>query len=159
MADHDALNPWRFEAPIDRAAQRLRAWLGIAGSAALCVAAAECSAVNARTGALVALVFAFAMGLFGLLAWHRSKLDGAPLVLDERGLWYQDGLTGRMFVAWEELEDVTLRGGALARRVLLVIRDVERSEVVLPSICCADAPPEWTAGLIETFRQHALHRG
>jgi hypothetical protein len=81
-----------------------------------------------------------------------------PLVLDERGLAFEDGIEPRAFLTWEEIADVELRGFGFARRVVLTTRAPDDRELLIPAICHAGSPPEWTAGLIETFRQHALHR-
>jgi hypothetical protein len=39
-----------------------------------------------------------------------------------------------------------------------VLRDQPGASVSIPGSCHVDAPVEWIAGLIETFRQRALHR-
>ena len=49
-------------------------------------------------------------------------------------------------------------GSALRRRVVLSVRNEQgEGEVMLPRVCQGDAPAEWLAGLIETFRHQALH--
>ncbi len=152
-------SPWRFEAPLDRRALRVRTMFAVLAASLLCSAGAGALENGAIVGGFVGMAGAVVFGSLGYASFCMSRIEGSPLVLDERGLSFDDGLGPRSFVAWERVSDVALRKGTLARRVVVVAADGDREqEYLLPPICYAGAPVEWTAGLIETFRHHAIHR-
>lgn len=150
--------PWRFEMPLDRRALRLRAAFAVLAALLLVVLASAATRRGSATGTFLGLAGATLFAVLAHGSWRVARMAGPPLLLDERGIAFDSGRAPRVVLGWEEIADVTLRGAFFGRRVILVLREPPERELRLPASCCGDGPPEWTAGLIETFRQHALHR-
>jgi hypothetical protein len=153
-------SPWRFEATVNRRHLLLKALLGWTFALLLSLVTAGAIERSAWLGAVFGLLGSVAFGLTGLIHWRMSRVDGPPLVLDEEGLAVNDGLGTRWSLNWHQVEAVGLRGRLLSRRVVLFLRrtgEMQPPTITLPSICHGDAPAEWVAGMIETFRHHALH--
>lgn len=150
--------PLRFEAPRQRGMLLVRALVGYAGSMILCVISSIASLQGVEVGALVGFAGAFCFGMMGMLSWRRSRASRPPLVVDEKGVAVDNGLGTRWRLPWEQIESVTIGRSLLRRRVELILRDQPGASVSIPLSCHVDAPVEWIAGLIETFRQRALHR-
>lgn len=149
---------WRFEAPVDRAALRMKAGFAWTAGGVLCIATGQAILTGSVVGTIVGLCAAATFAAAGFASWRHARMDGSPLLLDERGITLDDGMGTRSFLAWEDVDEVGLRG-SFARRVVLVRREGDPEEVEVPRTAHAGAPPEWMAGLIETFRHRALHRG
>ncbi|RMF75471.1 MAG: hypothetical protein D6738_03655 [Acidobacteria bacterium] len=154
----DDRSSWYFEAPLDRRGLRVRALLALMFAAVLGLVAAEAltrgSLLGAGLGVLVGVSFVLLAGL----SLRRSINDRPPLILDEGGVSVDDGLGTAWRLRWDEVEAVLIARSPFGRRVLLrVRRDPDDALRPIPSACVGNAPPEWLAGLIETFRQHALH--
>lgn len=149
--------PVRFVAPRQRGMLMIRALVGYTGSLALCVVSAIASLKGSDVAALIGFSGASCFGVMGLLAWRRSRSPRPPLVVDERGVAVDNGLGVRWRVPWEHIESVKIAHGWWRRRVALVLREPVGSALPIPNSCHVDAPAEWVAGLIETFRQRALH--
>ncbi len=149
---------WYFESPLDRGALRARAGVAMSFAFVLAFIAAGSfhagSIVGPGLGVVGALGFVLAAGL----TWRMAHLERAPLVLDERGLEVDDGLGTRWRLAWTDVADVRIARSLWGRRVVLEVRAPQGVMArVLPRLCQGDGPPEWTAGLIQTFRNRALH--
>jgi hypothetical protein len=149
--------PWHFEAPLDRRALRLRAGLGFAAVLVLGAASGAAAVRGSVVGTIIGAAAAVVFGVLTVASWRLSRISGSPLILDEHGMFYEDGLGPRSFLPWERVTEVALRSGLLGRRVVVHL-DENGHDLTLPAVCHAGAPPEWTAGVIETFRQHHLHK-
>lgn len=149
---------WHFEAPLDRRAVRVRASVGLAAFSVLVAAAVKAAFRGSVIGVVIGAAGAVVFFTLAFASWRLARITGPPLVLDEQGLSYDDGLGPRSFLPWRRIVEVALRGGRLGRRIVVVVDDPERRELTLPAVCHGGAPPEWTAGLIETFRQQFLHQ-
>ncbi len=134
---------------------RLRVLVAGAASFALALCASEAHALGSLAGASVGVAGSIFFGMMALIAWRRSHSIGPPLLVDNDGVAVDDGLGESWHFRWDEIEAVTIEGGAWRRRVVLVLHGQETETISLPAICHGDAPPEWVAGLIETFREKA----
>jgi hypothetical protein len=150
--------PLRFEAPRQSGMLLMRALVGYTGSLVLCVVSSIASLQGVQVGALIGFAGAMCFGMMGMLSWRRSRSPRPPLVVDERGVAVDNGLGTRWRLPWEQIESVTIARSLWRRRVELLLRDDPGSSVSIPGSCHVDAPVEWIAGLIETFRQRALHK-
>lgn len=148
---------WYFESPFDRRAMRWRAAIGLSFAVLLALVAARALEMGSPLGAALGVLGAVGFVLAAGLAWRVSRLDGAPLVLDRQGIEVDDGLGSRWRLAWTDVEGVRVGRSLWGKRVVLDVRGASGSERVLPLICQGDGPPQWLAGIIETFRQQALH--
>ncbi len=149
---------WRFEAPLDRKALRLRAAVGIAAFSVLVAASVRAAFHGAVVAVVIGVAGAVVFLTLSFASWKLARIDGSPLVLDEAGLSFDDGLGPRSFLPWPDVTQVNVRGGRFGRRVVVTVGGAERKELTLPAACHGGAPPEWIAGLIETFRQRFLHK-
>ena len=148
---------WYFEAPFDRRELRVRAVLALVFAAVLALVAAEALTRGSLLGAGVGVVVGVAFILLAGLCLRRSIHACPPLVLDERGVSVDDGLGTAWRLRWDEIDAVLVARSPFGRRVLLRLRGEDGELRPVPAVCIGNAPPEWLAGLIETFRQHALH--
>lgn len=154
----DVATPWRFEAPFDRGSFRVRAAFAWLASFVLCLAAGRALESLSMVGVAVGIAGASLFAFFGTLSWRRSLVRHSPLVLDQEGLAVDDGLGTQWSLPWQEIERVQIDTSGLHRRVVLLVSNASgEGEVSLPRVCHGDAPAEWLAGLIETFRHQALH--
>lgn len=150
--------PWRFEIPWPRPALRLRAILGVLAFAILVGRAAFALQRDPWGVFAFALVAAAAFLLAAVTAWRRLRTDAHPVVLDARGLAVDDGLGNSWFVTWEEIERVSLRRGFLRRWVVIHLRSGEPPLRLVHPALHYGLPPQWLAGLIETFRSRFTGR-
>jgi len=150
--------PWHFEAPLDRRGLRMRTTVALVAMVLLLAAGVGSSIRGSSVGTVLGIFGAAVFALLALTSWRLSRIEGPPLVLDERGMAFDDGLRPRAFVPWEKIANVDLRASGFGRRVVVTLAGDEGVEVTLPSACYGGAPVEWIAGIIETFRQHAIHR-
>jgi len=149
----NGLPAFRFETPHQRAALALRALLALAGGLALCWAGAHAALHGSLPGVLLAIVAAAVFGMLALVNWRRARSARPPLVIDERGVSVDDGLGEAWHLAWEHIGEVALRRVRGRRRIVLFISGEQNSFRTLPRVCHGDAPAEWLAGMIETFRE------
>jgi hypothetical protein len=144
--------PLRFAAPRER-----RGWLLRATAASLFAAGCLPLASHAASGGSLAGIAASLLGLFGFVlaavaAIRRAVARRPPLVLDEHGVRVDVGPGGRWELRWGEVARVRLDDGLFRRRVVLEVSG-ESDPRVIPACCHGGLPPEWLAGLIETFRE------
>jgi hypothetical protein len=101
-------------------------------------------------GAFLAVFFAVA-ALFAFRVLRRTR---PFLVVDREGLLLDDPRGRPVSVSWERLDSVRCPG-SLRAGVILVLRPAEGDglrELRLPAKRLGGAPPQWVAGMIETFR-------
>lgn len=149
--------PWHFEATLNRRALRWQAAAGFSAGVVLLTLAGQSLRAGSAVGAVMGIAGA---GLFWALAaitWRRTRDGRPPLVLDLDGLTVREANGDSWSLAWEQIEAVDIERGFFGRRVVLIVRGPEGEDRALPGLCCGDAPPEWIAGLIETFRRRGLH--
>ncbi len=143
----------RFETPRYVGLLRVRLLFAASASVVLALVAGHAFHTSALIGAGIGFVGALLFGLLALSAWRRTRITYPPLVLDERGLAVDDGRGGRCRLEWTEVEGVHLVRKRWGARVVLDLLGEERPTLELPPACHGDAPPEWVAGMIETFRE------
>ena len=154
----ESTTTWYFEAPLDRRGLQVRAVLALIFASVLGLVGAEALARGSLPGAGVGMVAAIVFVLLAGLSLRRAIHDRPPLILDETGVSVDDGLGTAWRLRWDEVDAVLVGRGPFGRRILLRIRrDASGDLRPIPPSCVGNAPPEWLAGLIETFRQHALH--
>lgn len=151
-------SPWSFEAPVERGRFLVRAALsGVLAVLSLAAAGGAVAHLSAA-GVLLAAGATLVCGQAALIAWRAAH--DIPLRLDERGLRFRDARGEVWLLGWHEVEDVGIARSRLTRRVSLRVRREGWSEPEMVSLsrrAMGDAPVEWVAGTIETFRHRALH--
>jgi hypothetical protein len=102
-------------------------------------------------GAFLALFFALAAAF----AFRVLRRNRPFLVVDREGLGLDDPRGRPVRVAWDRLDAVRCPGRSLRAGVVLVLRPGGEDglrELRLPAKRLGGAPPQWVAGMIETFR-------
>ncbi len=150
---------FRFESPRHAGLLRLRVVFGLLASFVLCLCASQAYAVGSDVGTAVGIAGAIVFGMMALSAWRRSRSAGPPLVLDDDGLAVDDGLGESWRLGWQEIRGVVIERSMWRVRVVLQLEGETGGSISLPRVCLVDAPPEWVAGLIETFRERAQAGG
>ena len=131
---------------------RFKAAAALVAALLLCWAGARAALVGSALGVGLGIAGASIFGLAAMFEYRRGAAGRPPLVLDGQGLAVDDGLGEAWRLSWDRIERVAIERVAGRRRVVLVLFGEPRRIVSLPPICCGDAPPEWLAGMIETFR-------
>ncbi|MDH3285974.1 MAG: hypothetical protein OEQ13_14675 [Acidobacteriota bacterium] len=142
----------RFAAPRDRKGWRLRSLAAAALSGASIAVAVDAGSGGVGPGTIAGLGSALGFGLLATCAFRRSLSRRPPLVIDENGVAVDNGLGHSWSLSWREISRVRLRRGLFERRVVIELREAASSRKI-PRACHAGLPPEWLAGLLETFRE------
>lgn len=152
----NSIAPQRIVVPPDRLGPALRLFMALVltgGGVALIVSgllAGRLSAILGGIGLTVFFGFAAATSLGRLLRTRPF------LVVDREGIVLDDARGGALRIGWTDLVSVRCSRRPFRRGVLLGLRqdgqNEVRSEVLLRAERLGGAPPQWVAGLIETFR-------
>ncbi|MDQ7005928.1 MAG: hypothetical protein Q9Q40_01705 [Acidobacteriota bacterium] len=144
-----------FETPCQAGMHRFKALAALVAALVLCWAGARAALADSVPGVGLGIAGASLFGLAALLEYRRAAAGRPPLVLDDEGLTVDDGLGEAWRLGWERIARVGVERVTGRRRVVLVLTGEPPRLVSLPAICHGDAPPEWLAGMIETFRVRA----
>jgi hypothetical protein len=150
--------PWRFEIPWPRPTLRIKAVMGLVASVVLAYRAAVAVHDSEPIVFWIAVIASAAFLAAGLQAWRRLLCGSNPVILDDRGLSVDNGLGEAWFIPWSDVERVMLRRGFFRRWVVVQTRvAISPLRSVSPDLFVG-LPPQWLAGLIETFREHFQRR-
>ncbi len=147
-----------FEIPWPRAALRLKVLLGVGAFAILVVRAMTLFESALWPVFWFALVAASGFLLAAYNSWRRLRCRRNPVVLDVTGLSVDDGLGHAWFLPWHQMEQVMLRRGFWRRWVVIRTRNGEPELRLVHPALHYGLPPQWLAGMIETFRDRFTHR-
>ncbi len=135
---------------------QLKAAAALVAALVLCWAGARAALADSAIGVGLGIAGASIFGLGAMLEYRRGAAGRPPLVLDAHGLAVDDGLGESWRLRWDRIERVGLERVVGRRRVVLVLTGEPPHLISLPTICHGDAPPEWLAGMIETFRVRSV---
>lgn len=150
--------PWHFETTLNRRSLRWQAAAGFSAGVVLFALAGQSLRAGSAVGTVMGIAGAGLFWMLARLAWNQTRMSRAPLILDLHGLSVNDGTGDSWTVAWDKIDSIELRRGFWGRKIVVILSGPEGEERELPPLCYGDAPPEWTAGLIETFRRKGLHQ-
>ncbi|MFN7964404.1 MAG: hypothetical protein U0V87_01790 [Acidobacteriota bacterium] len=146
-----------FEIPWPRAALRLKVLLGLVAFAILVMRAITLREIGLWPVFWFALTAAAGFLLAAFNAFRRLRCPKNPVVLDVSGLSVDDGLGHAWFLPWHQMERVMLRRGFVRRWVVIRTRDGEPELRLVHPALHYGLPPQWLAGMIETFRDRFTH--